>query len=88
MPDFLGKIIGISPPVTSFCLLEKIFFKFSEKMSNLLFNEIDFKTFLKCFSMNSAVKYFRSFFPMNSAVNNLEFFFNSLKLTIKNFRNF
>ena len=64
------------PPVTPFLFCGKIFFsEFSEKMSNFFFNEIDCKKFSKFFSMNSAVK-------------NFEFFFNSLKLTIKNFRKF
>ena len=75
MSDFPGKIDEFSPLWPLFFVTKNVFFEFSEKMSNFFFNEIDCKKFSKFFSMNSAVK-------------NFEFFFNSLKLTIKNFRNF
>ena len=64
------------PPCAPLFFCDKnVFFEFSEKMSNFFFNEIDCKKFSKCISMNSAVKHF-------------ELFFNSLKVTIKSFRNF
>ena len=56
-------------------------------MAKNLFFRI-FRKNVEFFSMNSAVNNFRNCFSMNSAEKNFEFFFNSLKLTIENFRNF
>jgi hypothetical protein len=69
--DFLEKIVWIfTPPYDPFFFVAKIFFEFSEKISNFFF------------SMKLTVKNFRNFFPMNSAVKKFDVFFNSLKLTI------
>ena len=65
MSDFPGTIVGISPPCNPFFFVAKIFFEFSEKMSNFFFNEIDCKKLSKFFSMNSAVKNFRKVFTVN-----------------------
>ena len=73
MLDFPGNIVRIPPCDLLFVLWQNCFFRIFRKNVKFFFNEIDCKKFSKCFSMNSAVK-------------NFEFFFNSLKLTIKNFR--
>ena len=74
---FLEKIVRTSTsPVTPFFFVAKIvFFRIFRKNVEFFFNEIDCKKLFEIFSMNSAVK-------------NFEFFFNSLKLTITNFRKF
>ena len=72
MLDFAGKK-GAFPPVTPFFVLgKKCFFGFSENISKCFFNEIDCKKFANFFCNEFSSKKF----------------FNSLKLTIKNFRNF
>ena len=76
MSDFPGKFVGIFPPCDTLVFLWQRFFSiFRKNVEFVFFNEIDCKKILKLFSMNSAVK-------------TLEFFWNSLKLTIKDFQIF